>query len=134
MRLICPIAGRYTIKNNANKQSKDANPIMLDIETLRFLIHYGLHFAAPALLAYLLFKPQWKKAYFIMLATMLVDLDHLLATPIFDAGRCSIGFHPLHSEYAILVYALLLFPKRTRIIAVGLLWHMLTDFQDCWWI
>lgn len=68
-----------------------------------------------------------------MLATMLVDLDHLLATPIFDPGRCSINFHPLHSYWAMLVYVLLLFFKKTRIIAVGLLFHMLTDFQDCQW-
>lgn len=66
-----------------------------------------------------------------MLGTMLVDLDHLLANPIFDPSRCSIGFHPLHSYYAIAVYfILLLFPK-SRIIAVGLLFHMLTDYIDC---
>ena len=29
--------------------------------------------------------------------TMMVDLDHLIADPIFDPQRC-IGFHPLHSE------------------------------------
>ena len=68
-----------------------------------------------------------------MIATMLVDIDHLLATPMFDPHRCSIGFHPLHSYYAIAVYfVLLLFPKM-RIIATGLLFHMLTDYQDCLW-
>lgn len=70
-----------------------------------------------------------------MLATMLVDLDHLLAYPnIFDPSRCSIGFHPLHSYYAIgLYFVLFLFPK-WRIIAVGLLFHMLTDYVDCMWM
>ncbi len=68
-----------------------------------------------------------------MIATMLVDLDHLLATPIFEPGRCSIGFHPLHSYPAIAVYFLLLFLPKLRIIAVGLLFHMLTDWQDCLW-
>ncbi len=70
-----------------------------------------------------------------MLATMLVDLDHLLAYPeIFVSDRCGIGFHPLHSYYAIGGYLFLaLFPK-FRIIAIGLLFHMLTDFQDCLWI
>jgi len=68
-----------------------------------------------------------------MLATMLVDLDHLLATPIFDPGRCSINFHPLHTYWAMAVYVVLLFFKKTRIIAVGLLFHMLTDFIDCQW-
>lgn len=68
-----------------------------------------------------------------MLATMLVDLDHLFATPIFDPGRCSINFHPLHSYWAMAVYVMLLFFKKTRIIAVGLLFHMLTDYIDCQW-
>ena len=39
-------------------------------------------------------RTEWKKAYIIMLLTMLVDLDHLLANPIFDPNRCSINFHP----------------------------------------
>lgn len=68
-----------------------------------------------------------------MLATMLVDVDHLWANPIFDPGRCSINFHPLHSYWAMAVYFVLLFFKKTRIVAVGLLFHMLTDFIDCQW-
>ena len=98
---------------------------------LQSLLHYGLHFLFPGLIAWVFFKNKWKKAYLIMLATMLVDLDHLLANPIFDPNRCSIGFHPLHSYYAILIYiTLLLFPK-SRIVAIGLLLHMLTDYLDC---
>lgn len=69
-----------------------------------------------------------------MLATMLIDVDHLLATPVFDPHRCGIGFHPLHSYWAMGIYAtLLIFPK-TRIMAVGLIAHILTDFQDCLWM
>ncbi len=71
-----------------------------------------------------------------MLATMLVDIDHILAIPMFDSNRCSIGFHPLHSYYAIAFYAIgtVFFKGNYRIISVGLLFHMLTDFQDyyCW--
>jgi len=62
---------------------------------------------------------------------MLVDLDHLLATPIFDPSRCSIGFHPLHSYPAILIYAILIFYPNARVIALGLLMHMFTDGIDC---
>lgn len=63
---------------------------------------------------------------------MLVDLDHLLASPIFEANRCSINFHPLHSYYAIVVYVVLLFLKRPfRLIGIGLLMHMCTDLIDC---
>lgn len=66
---------------------------------------------------------------------MLIDLDHLLANPIFQPNRCSIGYHPLHSYYAIIVYFLLLFyPKQTvKIIALGLLLHIFTDLLDCLW-
>ncbi len=43
---------------------------------------------------------------------MLVDIDHLLATPVYDPNRCSIGFHPLHGFYPIALYVLLCFiPK-----------------------
>lgn len=79
------------------------------------------------------FNPQWMRAWGIMLLTMLVDLDHLLATPVFDPDRCSIGFHPLHSFYAVGVYFVLVFFPKSRIVAVGLLFHMFTDWQDCLW-
>lgn len=69
----------------------------------------------------------------ILLLTMLVDLDHLFVRPVFDPARCSIGFHYLHSFPAIALYGILLFPKRTRIVAVGLLFHILTDLIDCFW-
>ena len=101
---------------------------------LRFFTHYGMHFIVPALIAWLFYKKQWKKAWLLFVATMLVDLDHLLANPIFDANRCSINFHPLHTYYAMGIYAVLLFFPKTRIIAIGLLFHMFTDFIDCLWI
>ncbi|MEO1029964.1 DUF6122 family protein [Winogradskyella sp.] len=98
---------------------------------LRFCIHYGLHFGLPLVIALLVFRKHWLKAYLIMLSAFIIDLDHLLARPIFDANRCSINFHPLHSYYAIAVYALLLIPKPTRIFAIGLLAHILADTSDC---
>lgn len=69
-----------------------------------------------------------------MIATMLVDLDHLLAVPLFDPNRCSIGFHPLHTWPAMVGYTLLLAFPKTRVVGIGLLLHMLTDWQDCWWM
>lgn len=100
------------------------------------IIHYGLHYLMPALLALWISKASWtqlnwKRIWLILIATMLVDLDHLLATPIFDPNRCSINFHPLHSWIAIGAYVLLLLPSRTRIVAIGLLFHMFTDGLDC---
>lgn len=98
---------------------------------IQFLVHYSMHLLVPGLIAFVFFRSQWQKAWLIMLATMLIDLDHLFATPIFDADRCSIGFHPLHSSWAIIAYFFLLFFPKTRIIGVGLVFHMLTDFIDC---
>lgn len=95
------------------------------------IVHYSLHFVAPMGIAYIYNRNDWKKAYWILIATMLVDLDHLLANPIFDPDRCSVGFHPFHSYYAILIYFFLLFPKRSRLVAIGLLFHMFTDAFDC---
>lgn len=103
------------------------------LSILQTAVHYSFHFLVPGLIACLFFRHHWKRAWLIMIATMLVDLDHLLADPIFDPDRCSIGFHPLHSYYAIGIYVLLAFFPRLRIVAVGLLWHMATDWQDCWW-
>ena len=100
--------------------------------TLKFIIHYGIHFLVPGLIAYLFFKKNWKKVFLIFIATMLVDMDHLLATPIFDSNRCSIGYHPLHSYIAIAIYFAGTIFNKTRIISIGLLIHMLADFVDCY--
>jgi hypothetical protein len=66
-----------------------------------------------------------------MASTILVDLDHLTATPIYDPGRCSIGFHPLHGFFPIMVYALLCAFPKSRYIGVGLVIHMILDAVDC---
>lgn len=97
----------------------------------RDLVHYGIHFILPLLIALIFFKDNWKRAYFIMIATMLIDLDHLLATPIFDPNRCSINFHPLHSYMAIGSYFIGLLFRKFRILAIGLLIHLIADGADC---
>ncbi len=99
---------------------------------IQTVIHYFLHFGMPLIIAYIFFRDDYKRVYLILLATMLVDLDHLLATPIFSSNRCSINFHPLHTYYAMVVYLGMLFlPKPYKIIGLGLLLHMLTDLNDC---
>jgi len=98
---------------------------------MQSIIHYFLHLVFPVFVALVFWKENWRKAYLILLLTMLVDLDHLLATPLFDPCRCSIGYHPLHSAVAIAIYVVLLFFSKTRIIGVGLLLHMMTDGLDC---
>lgn len=99
---------------------------------MQTFVHYFLHFGFPLIIAFGFFRKDWKKVYLILIATMLVDLDHLLANPIFTANRCSINFHPLHTYYAMMVYVtLLFFRKPFNIIGIGLLFHMLTDLNDC---
>ncbi|GAL69972.1 hypothetical protein JCM19302_867 [Jejuia pallidilutea] len=66
-----------------------------------------------------------------MLAGLLIDVDHLLATPIFNPNRCSIGFHPLHSSFAILFYFFLCIPKKSRLVGLGLVIHIVSDAVDC---
>ena len=95
------------------------------------MLHIALHFVVPFLVAAVFFRGRLWTAFFILCASMLVDLDHLLANPIYDPGRCSICFHPLHHPIAIGVYALLLLPKQTRLIGLGLLLHMALDGLDC---
>ena len=69
-----------------------------------------------------------------MCATLFVDLDHLFADPVYDPDRCSIGFHPLHHYAAIAVYSAGMFWPRVRLLATGLLIHMLLDGVDCVWM
>ena len=96
------------------------------------MLHISLHLVVPLAVVGLFFKKDWKIAYFIMLSTMLVDLDHLLANPIYDPNRCSIGFHPLHQPWFIAFYFILSFYPKTRFIGVGLVIHMVLDAVDCY--
>src|SRR5690606_12432620 len=101
---------------------------------MQHLVHYGIHFGLPLAIALLFFKSKWKVAFLIMISTMLIDLDHLLATPIFDANRCSINFHPLHTYYAMVFYVVMLFFKKTRLRGIGLATLILVDVVACSWM
>ena len=95
------------------------------------MAHLALHFILPLLVAFLFFSENLKLSYLVMMLTMLVDLDHLLASPIYDANRCSIGFHPLHQYWFIAIYLVMSFFSKTRLIGVGLIIHMSLDALDC---
>ncbi len=112
------------------------------------MIHIALHFIIPLLIALVFYRGQWRSATMILIATMLVDADHLLADPIYDPHRFSIGFHPLHTWPAIVVYvALFLAPlvlrrrqhgearskamRTLHLVGLGLLIHMVLDGMDC---
>jgi hypothetical protein len=112
------------------------------------MLHIVLHFVVPLLVALSFYSKRWRKVTFILIATMIVDLDHLLADPIYDPGRCSIGFHPLHTIPAIALYTVLfvlplMLGRKAddwelqptvdvlHLIGLGLLIHMALDGLDC---
>lgn len=83
-----------------------------------------------------------------MIFAMLIDLDHLLADPIYDPARCSIDFHPLHQWPAIILYLILLIlpviknyskpfqdwssaSQYSHLIGIGLTIHIFLDVLDC---
>lgn len=111
-------------------------------------MHLALHVVVPLLVTLAFYRSRWREALLILLATMVVDVDHLLADPIYDPARCSIGFHPLHTLPAIAVYvALFVAPLvvgrtedrkqlgpaawRLHLVGLGLLIHMALDALDC---
>lgn len=126
----------------------------------RAIIHLVLHVLLPLLVAvvYVMWaagrgKHELKRhfvwAFALMMVTMAVDIDHLLAVPIYAPNRCSILFHPLHTVWPMVVYGLmLLWPlllrissrtiqKRDAVIAwlgAGLVIHMVLDALDCLWM
>ena len=71
------------------------------------------------------------RSFALIMVTMVVDLDHLLADTVYDPDRCSIGFHPLHGPVPIAIYCILLLFPRSRLIGIGLLVHMALDGLDC---
>ncbi len=95
------------------------------------MFHIILHLLVPGLIAAIFFRDYWQVAFFVMAATMLVDLDHLWATPMYDPSRCSIGFHPLHQLQFIAIYCVLCFFPQTKLLGLGLLIHMGLDQVDC---
>lgn len=98
---------------------------------LRHLLHYGIHFLVPILIAFWFFKDNSIKVALILLAGIIIDIDHLWATPLYDPNRCSVGFHALHSYWAIALYCVLPFFKTTRVIGFALIIHIFADTLDC---
>lgn len=95
------------------------------------MLHIVLHFTLPALLALLAKARPWWQTFAWLLAGLVIDVDHLLATPVYEPGRCSIGFHPLHTWPAVLLYTALAAYKPARWFGCGLLLHLLLDTLDC---
>ena len=117
---------------------------------MRPVLHLVLHVLVPLGLAWTFWRPRWLAAAAVMLATWIVDLDHLLAEPLYDPNRCSLGFHPLHTLPAIAFYVAMVvlpheglgeagrpglsFRRIVRLLGIGLLIHMALDGIDCLWM
>lgn len=113
------------------------------------MLHIVLHVIVPFLIALIFYRSRWKWTFFLLLSTMLVDVDHLLADPVYDPNRCSINFHPFHTTDAILLYVIIyltpfFFISREsrqkswvkildafQLIGLGLIIHMSLDWLDC---
>lgn len=95
------------------------------------VLHLVLHVVVPALVALAFYRDRWRRAFLILMATMVVDADHLLADPVYDPDRCSIGFHPLHTAPAILLWLGMTAYRPTRLVGLGLSLHMGLDLSDC---
>ena len=90
------------------------------------------HVFVPTGIAYALkIEKGWESTALTYFATNLVDLDHLVANPVYDPNRCSINYHPLHSGNAIFGYSILALLPQTRDVGTGLLIHMGLDYIDC---
>lgn len=118
---------------------------------IRGILHLVLHAVVPALVAWFWFRAAWRASFFWMMATMVIDLDHLLVVPIYDPNRCGIGLHPLHQWPVIVGYFALTAvsawflrsglstvesPASRRLLAahwigLGLSIHMVLDVTDC---
>ena len=100
---------------------------------LQIALHYGGHWLVPFLIARVLWAKNWLRAGLVVASANLIDLDHLLADPMFDPDRCSTGFHPLHGWFAAGVYCTMLLVSKwwVRAFAVGALWHLAVDLGDC---
>ena len=123
--------------------------------------HIASHVLVPLVLAVAFYRDRWLVATLLLVSTLVVDLDHLLADPIYDPARCSIGFHPLHTRPAMTFYGVVLAaglvgtwkardgaskreigwkppggrvfraPELILLLGLGLCAHMVLDWSDC---
>ncbi len=105
------------------------------MDLLQPILHYGGHWLVPFAIGWLIWRENWLRAGLVIASANLIDLDHLLADPIFDPNRCSIGFHYLHGWVGAGLYAAMIaLPKApwwVRALGIGALWHLAVDYGDC---
>ena len=98
---------------------------------IRPVIHLLLHVLLPFLVARRFSPEGYWRPFLLMMLGWAIDLDHLLATPIYQPDRCGIGFHPLHGVWMFALSLGLSAYPRTRWLGLGVLLHLLLDLSDC---
>jgi len=88
-------------------------------------LHTTFAFQFSIMIRIFFFRNDMKRVYLILISTILVDLDHIFAVPIFNESRCSINFHPLHSNEVGMLWC----PKRLNISSerCNCFWSKLLD-------
>ena len=76
-------------------------------------------------------KRNFKEILILIISSNFIDLDHLLANPIYDQYRCSINFHPLHNLYMLPLYIIGIFWKKYSYFFIGIMLHLMLDWADC---
>ena len=122
---------KTALENCCHSRKNSLNKVSIAANRKFYIIHIVLHITAPLLIALALYKTKWLSSYGILLLGLLIDLDHLLANPLYNSSRCSIGFHPLHTLLPVIIYLLLLIPVKTRVFGIGLNLHIALDLADC---
>ena len=98
-----------------------------------------IHALSNVLLVYgiILYNKYKKKKYnlkyiiLMVFSSHLIDLDHLLADPIYDPLRCSINFHFLHKWYLFPLYIVGSIFGRYKYLFWAILLHLVLDLLDC---
>ena len=119
--------GGFIFSENKSEGKNDS----LKFNNSHNIFHISGHLLLPVAIAYAGNYKSWNSAAKLMVATNLVDVDHLLANPIYDPDRCSIGTHPLHSLPVIGIYSAMSFHQKTQQLGIGLMTHMAVDYIDC---
>ncbi len=69
--------------------------------------------------------------FLLLLASNLIDIDHLLAKPIYDPRRNSIGFHVLHKKRLFPLYLVGCFlPNIAKFLFIGICLHLVLDWAE----
>ena len=75
--------------------------------------------------------PNLKFISTLIFASNLIDLDHLLANPVYDPNRCGINLHPLHNWILFPFYFFGSVWGRYKYLFWGVSMHLILDFFDC---